>query len=381
MKMHDFEMLPELAFKPTAKGRLSTLWGKGGGSSAPDADPNIGIAQRELSKLATEQWAEFKTKIYPDLQKQTDAQNARLQGTYDVTQEAAKKNLARADESYAMYKESGIPAMEKLRDDANKYNEEAYQEQLASQAAGDIGTAAQVQREQTAMRQRSYGIDPTSGVAQAQANSNQVAQAAATAAAMNQTREAAKQVGLQKQANVYNMYAGLPAQSLQQTNVGLGANSQGAAAGQSMVGNAAAVSGVSNAATQTAMGGWGQVGTLGVQKYQADVGAYQAQQQAEGQGMAGLGSLAGQLGSVALKSYMGGSDINIKQDINKIGKLDNGFPLYSFQYKPEYQDVWGHGFIIGVMAQDVEKVLPDAVSIHPDGYKMVDYGKVLNHGA
>jgi hypothetical protein len=148
-----------------------------------------------------------------------------------------------------------------------------------------------------------------------------------------------------------------------------------------MVGNAAAVSGVSNAATQTAMGGWGQVGTLGVQKYQADVGAYQAQQQAEGQGMAGLGSLAGQLGSVALKSYMGGSDINIKQDINKIGKLDNGFPLYSFQYKPEYQDVWGHGFIIGVMAQDVEKVLPDAVSIHPDGYKMVDYGKVLNHGA
>lgn len=379
MKMHDFEMLPELAFKPTAKGRLSTLWGKGGGSSAPDADPNIGIAQRELSALATEQWAEFKTKIYPDLQKQTEAQNARLQGTYDVTQEAAKKNLTRADESYAMYKESGIPAMEKLRDDANKYNEEAYQEQLASQAAGDIGTAAQVQREQTAMRQRAYGIDPTSGVAQAQANANQVAQAAATAAAMNQTREAAKQVGLQKQANVYNMYAGLPAQSLQQTNVGLGANSQGAAAGQNMVGNAAAVSGVSNAATQTAMGGWGQVGTLGVQKYQADVGAYQAQQQAEGAGLGGLGALAGQVGSAYIQ--YGGSDINIKQDIRKIGKLDNGFPLYSFQYKPEYQDVWGHGFIVGVMAQDVEKVLPDAVSIHPDGYKMVDYGKVLNHGA
>ena len=369
MKMHDFEMLPELAFKPTAKGRLSTLWGKGG-SDAPEADPNIGIAQRELSKLATEQWAEFKNVIYPDLQKQTAEQNKRLQGTYDITQEAAKKNLARADESYAM---------EKLRDDANKYNEAAYQEQLASQAAGDIGTAAQVQREQTAMRQRAYGIDPTSGVAQGQANANQVAQAAATAAAMNQTREAAKQVGLQKQANVYNMYAGLPAQSLNQTNVGLNANTQGAAAGQSMVSNAAGVSAVNNAATQTAMGGWGQVGTLGVQKYQADVGAYTAQQQAEGQGMGGFGSLVGQLGS----AYMGmpGSDINIKQDINKIGKLDNGFPLYSFQYKPEYRDAYGHGFIIGVMAQDVEKVLPDAVFVHHKGHKVVDYGKVLNHGA
>jgi hypothetical protein len=32
------------------------------------------------------------------------------------------------------------------------------------------------------------------------------------------------------------------------------------------------------------------------------------------------------------------------------------------------------------MAQDVEKVIPDAVSVHANGYKMVDYGKVLNHG-
>jgi hypothetical protein len=41
------------------------------------------------------------------------------------------------------------------------------------------------------------------------------------------------------------------------------------------------------------MGGWGQVGTLGVQKYNADVGAYTAQQQAEGATYGALGSAIG----------------------------------------------------------------------------------------
>jgi hypothetical protein len=275
--------------------------GKDGGD-APAPDANIGIAQRQLADLSTAQWNEFKNNIYPELQKQTAAQNARLQGAYELSQEIAKKNMERADESYAMYKKGAIPAMEKLKADADQFNTAAYQEQLASQAAGDIGQAAQVQREQTAMRQRAYGIDPTSGVAQGQANANSVMQAAATAAAMNQTREAAKQIGLQKQANVYNMYAGLPAQSMNQSNTSLNANAQGTAAGQSQVGNAAAMSGVNNAAASTAMGGWGQVGTLGVQKYQADVGAYNAQQQAEGAMWGGVGTLAG----MALGGPIGG---------------------------------------------------------------------------
>lgn len=272
-----------------------------GNSSAPAADPNIGIAQKQLADLSTDQWNTFKNQIYPDLKKAVDQQNARLQGAYDTTQEVTKTNLARANEAYDLYKQGAIPAMEKLKADADQYNTAAYQEQLASQAAGDIGQAAQVQREQTAMRQRAYGIDPTSGVAQGQARGNEVMQAAATAAAMNQTREAAKQVGLQKQANVYNMYAGLPAQSLNQTNTALNAQGQGTAAGQATVGNVAGLSSTSNAAASTAMGGWGQVGNLGVQKYQADVGAFKAQQDAEAGMWSGLGSAVGMIGSKFIK--------------------------------------------------------------------------------
>jgi hypothetical protein len=32
------------------------------------------------------------------------------------------------------------------------------------------------------------------------------------------------------------------------------------------------------------------------------------------------------------------------------------------------------------MAQDVEPILPEAVTTHMDGYKLVDYDKVMNHG-
>jgi len=31
---------------------------------------------------------------------------------------------------------------------------------------------------------------------------------------------------------------------------------------------------------------------------------------------------------------------------------------------------------MGVMAQEVEKKNPDAVAMHPSGYRMVDYSKV-----
>jgi hypothetical protein len=176
---------------------------------------------------------------------------------------------------------------------------------------------------------------------------------------------------------VYNAYAGFPAQGNAATSLALGATSQGTSAGQNSVGNAAALGTSTNQAAQTSMGGWGQVGTLGVQKYNADVGLYAAQQKAESEASGGFGSALGSLGAAAITKF---SDIRVKQDIVQVGRLDNGFPLYAFQYKPEFRDECGHGFQIGVMAQDVEKIIPDAVSTHAGGYKMVDYGKVLNHG-
>lgn len=67
------------------------------------------------------------------------------------------------------------------------------------------------------------------------------------------------------------------------------------------------------------------------------------------------------------------SDRIVKENIIQIGTHPLGIGLYLFDYKPEYRDACGHGRQFGVMAQEVETVMPDAVSVHPDGYKVVDY--------
>lgn len=109
---------------------------------------------------------------------------------------------------------------------------------------------------------------------------------------------------------------------------------------------------------------------------QSDMNAYNADQAGSQNMMNGLFSLGGKLGSAYL---MAGSERDIKQEISRIGTHSTGIGVYSFEYKPEYRDTWGHGKKVGVMADEVELVMPEAVMLHPDGYRMVDYG-MLNHG-
>jgi hypothetical protein len=90
-------------------------------------------------------------------------------------------------------------------------------------------------------------------------------------------------------------------------------------------------------------------------------------------------SLASQLGGLALgaaSAWKTFSDIRMKENVSKIGETGAGLGVYSFEYKPEFKDVAGHGSFIGVMAQEVEQVIPEAVSVADNGYMMVDYSKV-----
>ena len=77
-----------------------------------------------------------------------------------------------------------------------------------------------------------------------------------------------------------------------------------------------------------------------------------------------IGQAAGIAGSIL-------SDRRMKQDIMCIGRLHNGLPVYSFAYKHDPYE--RH---MGVMAQDVELVIPEAVT-EKDGIKYVDYSLVL----
>ena len=67
------------------------------------------------------------------------------------------------------------------------------------------------------------------------------------------------------------------------------------------------------------------------------------------------------------------SDRTLKENIVRIGTHPAGFGLYLFDYKPEFREIAGFGRQFGVMADEVEAVLPQAVVMHSDGYKRVDY--------
>ena len=82
----------------------------------------------------------------------------------------------------------------------------------------------------------------------------------------------------------------------------------------------------------------------------------------------GIGT-ASQLASLGMMLFP--SDRRVKEDIKRVGKTDEGTPIYTYRYK------WGGPRQMGVMAQDVEKTRPDAVERHPLlGIRMVDYSKV-----
>jgi hypothetical protein len=259
----------------------------------PAADPAIGEAQKKIAEVTADQWNTFKTDTYPELIRQAKAQEQRAQDQYDLTSEIIKKQQTYADKDRARYEEGAIPAMEKLRADADLYNQQAEQERLAQQARADVTSAMDNQRAQQAMRQRAYGIDPTSGTAQFASNTTGINQALIEAQAANQTRQAAKDIGLQKQANVYNMYAGLPAQGNASTGIALGASGQGLAGGQTTIGNTMGINTAINQSAQTANQGWNSMGQLGVSKYGADVSAFNASNQAAATSSAGFGQALG----------------------------------------------------------------------------------------
>jgi Chaperone of endosialidase len=80
-----------------------------------------------------------------------------------------------------------------------------------------------------------------------------------------------------------------------------------------------------------------------------------------GGGMKGGGGKGGGKGSGKM------SDIRAKHDIALLGHLDNGLGFYRFSY------IGSDQAYVGVMAQEVEAVMPEAIVYGADGYMRVRY--------
>jgi len=94
-------------------------------------------------------------------------------------------------------------------------------------------------------------------------------------------------------------------------------------------------------------------------QYQGQLAQTNANNAASGGFMGGLMGLGG----AAITKY---SDRRLKTNIKKIGEMANGLALYAYDY------IWGE-HDIGVMADEVEKVMPKAVITMQNGFKAVNY--------
>jgi Chaperone of endosialidase len=64
------------------------------------------------------------------------------------------------------------------------------------------------------------------------------------------------------------------------------------------------------------------------------------------------------------------SDVTLKHDITLLGRLDNGLGFYRFSYNGSDQ------VYVGVIAQEVKTIMPEAVVRSRDGYLEVFYDKL-----
>lgn len=103
--------------------------------------------------------------------------------------------------------------------------------------------------------------------------------------------------------------------------------------------------------------------------YMGMVGSnYAADQARQAATTGGMFGLLGGLGQAAITKW---SDRRLKQDIKAVGKLDNGLTVHLFRYKS------GGPFQLGLMADEVEKVKPDAAGSWGGGFMYVDYEKAV----
>lgn len=265
----------------------------GGGGAAPAPDPNIGIAARQNADLAAAQYRDFQTNVWPEMKRQSQIQLDMSTKLGEQQYNINLKNADLADKYQKRMEDTFYPLQDKLVADAKAYNTNGNFERQAALAIGDVNTASDVANKNTAMQMRSFGINPNSGVYQGSMNANGVLQAATASAAATKARAAAEQLGWAKSMDAVSLGQGLPGNQATSTGIALTAGNSALQAGQTNIANTQALGSSYSQGYGGAMQGWNNVGNLGVQTYNGQLSAYNAQQQANAQSSAGWGSLAG----------------------------------------------------------------------------------------
>lgn len=276
---------------------------------------------------------------------------------------ATQAQTQRQGQEYYDYMQNTFRPVEKSLVDESMQSPDAVMGEYAGRAKADMTASFANQRAQGIRQMAAMGVNPNSGRFDATTRAAGLQEAAATAGAVTAGRNQGKALGYAKRMDAAGLGRGLPGAST-------GAYGVAVNAGNSAGSNTSAPG---LAYSQMATPGINAVGTgLGQQiqglgsMLNSQTNVYNQSQNAQGElGGAVLGT-AGRIGA-ALPWGTILSDRRLKRDIRKIGETRDGLNLYEFEYK------WGGGRQVGVMADEVEKVMPEAVMTGADGFKRVNY--------
>lgn len=329
------------------------LYPGGGGGGPPPPDPRLVEAQINQMNIQ----AEAAQAIMGHANALAPLQHAQMQFGLHAAKTAFRDS--REDRKYMLERRGHLTGLQdRMIGEAKEWDTPVMAEQMAGTAVADTETqlaGAEAARTRSMTR---MGVNPTSGAFDANSNSMSLAKAGIKTAASNAGRTQARNEGRMLTDRAAGSLAGYPSMAMQTTGNSLTAGTAPLTiVNQGMAGLASGY----NAAGATSAGAASTAANL----YGTQQSAWNAHRQQQAQEEAGMWSAAGTVAGALIYA----SDRRVKKDIKKVGETPDGLGLYKFKYKG------GEEMHIGVMAQEVEKVKPEAVSLK-DGIKHVDYSKI-----
>ena len=248
------------------------------------------------------------------------------------------------------------------------FNQGAYRERLLGEATTDINSAFKQAQDIQTREMARRNVNLSSGAAAMMRNQSTLNQALALSKAARDVSEAARLEGYRLGDRALGALNGNQQLAMQATSAGMGM-AQGSYAlsstGQGVVGTGL---NTYNSGYGAAAGMYGNMGTTAINAFNA-----QANYKVAADKAAAESDPTGEILGMAASAAMMMSDRRVKDNICRVGTLDNGLPVYTFTYKDD-----PHGTtVMGVMADEVEKVVPEAVIKQADGhFDAVDYSKL-----
>lgn len=326
----------------------------GWGPKAPDMTASNKAAASQAA-IALEQWNAAKEYL-PKAQARADREDARAERMANES-EADRSYYRGVSQQQIAEAKKAEPFQERARAMASEYDSGAYSEAEAGRASADVEQGFGDAAGSMARSASRLGLDPGSGSFASAMGDMYTQKALASAGAKTTSR-------LGSRDRAVAMVTAAAGSGQGNFSNGMSAGSASGGYGNSAGAQGAAGAGLGNAAQGTYSSSMGSAGN-GMNAAGSAMRANAIESAKTPMFDAVMGLATG-----GMKMMGGGSDRRLKTDIRRVGTLDNGLAVYTFRYKA------GGPVVMGVMADEVEKLLPHAVLKRAidNEYDAVNYG-------